>query len=1060
MSGSSEKTIAQHLRLFEAISATTSDFLYAFDLQGRLLYANKRLLEVWGVTSEQAIGKSLYELGYPQWHADMHMREMRQVIDTRQPIKGEVPFTGASSISGVYEYIFNPVLDPDGRVEIVIGTARDVTDRAALSAALRAERSKLASIIEQAPAFMAVLRGPNHIFELANERYLEMVGRRDIIGKPVAQAVPEVVEQGFIELLDGVYRSGKSFLGSEMPVLLRRDGEETLQTRYLNFIYQAVREADGAVSGIFVHGVDVTGQVAAREDLRESEQRWQLAVRGTSDGIWDWNLATEELYWSPRAKEMLGYADDELQVSRDVVRELMHPDDREAGWAETRRHLAGETPLFRTEYRLRHKDGSYRWVLARGVAVRDAAGRPVRMAGSHTDITERREMEESLRRNSARLALAVSALGLGLWSVDLETGAVEESDQFLALFGLPPGAFHRTAEEWSKYLHPDDAAQATAKFKSALGGAGDYEDELRLIGADGVTRWAHVNASFVRNADGKPIRVFGVVADVTRRREDDRAQLHMAAIVESSDDAVISKTLDGVIQSWNAGAHRIFGYTAAETVGRSILMLLPPERHHEEAIILGRLRAGERIDHYESVRVTKDGRHIDVSLTISPVKDRSGRIIAASKIARDVTRQKRNERELQAAKEAAEKLNREKDELLQSERAARIELERASRMKDEFLATLSHELRTPLNAVLGWAQILAKTPMPEDAIEGLQIIERNARVQAQIIEDLLDMSRIVSGKVRLDVQRLELANVVSAAVETVRAAADAKGVRLQAVLDPAAGPVSGDVNRLQQVFWNLLTNAMKFTPRGGRVQVILERVNSHLEVSVIDTGEGIDPSFLPHVFDRFRQADGGTNRRHGGLGLGLAIVKQLVELHGGDVRAKSGGLGTGSTFTVSLPLTVIHPEPEPAAERRHPVLGPVQLSEEMCLQIEGVKVLVVDDESDARLLVRRFLEECKARVTTASSAGEALELLKSTRPQVLVSDIGMPGEDGYALIRRVRALPPEQGGDTPAIALTAYARAEDRMKAVMAGFQQHVVKPVEPAELITLVGILATPARR
>lgn len=931
MTSSSEKAYAQQLRLFEAISATTPDFLYAFDLQGRFLYANKRLLEVWGVTAEQAVGKSLYELGYPQWHADMHMRELRQVIETRQPIKGEVPFTGASGISGVYEYIFNPVLGPDGKVEIVIGTTRDVTDRAALNAALSAERSKLASIIEQAPAFMAVLRGPNHIFELANERYLEIVGRRDIIGKPVAQALPEVVEQGFIGILDEVYRTGKSFHGNEMPVLLRRAGGETLGRRYLNFIYQAVREADGAVSGIFVHGVDVT---------------------------------------------------------------------------------------------------------------------------------ERRELEESLRRSSARLALAVSALGLGLWSIDLETGALEESARFLAILGLPPDATHRTPEEWAKYLHPDDASQARAKFEAALAGRADFEDEHRLIGADGVTRWAHVNASIVRDANGKPIRVFGVVADVTRRKEDERFQSHMAAIVESSDDAVVSKTLDGIIQSWNSGARRIFGYTAEETVGHSILMLLPPERHHEEAVILARLRAGQRIDHYESVRVTKDGRHIDVSLTISPVKDSSGRIVAASKIARDITRQKRSERELQAAKEVAEKLNREKDELLQSERAARAELERASQMKDEFLATLSHELRTPLNAVLGWAHILARAPMPDDAAEGLQIIERNARVQAQIIDDLLDMSRIISGKIRLDVQRLELASVVSAAVETVRATADAKGVRLQAVLDPAAGPVSGDVNRLQQVFWNLLTNAVKFTPRGGRVQVLLERVNSHLEVSVIDTGEGIEPSFLPHVFDRFRQANGSTNRRHGGLGLGLAIVKQLVELHGGTVRAKSGGPGAGSTFTVSLPLIVIHPEPKPAPERRHPVLGPVHLSEEMCLQIEGVKVLVVDDEPDARSLVKRFLEDCKACVTTAGSADEAMELLKSTRPQVLVSDIGMPGEDGYALIRRVRALPSEQGGDTPAIALTAYARAEDRMKAVMAGFQQHVVKPVEPAELITLVGILAAPARR
>ncbi len=321
------------------------------------------------------------------------------------------------------------------------------------------------------------------------------------------------------------------------------------------------------------------------------------------------------------------------------------------------------------------------------------------------------------------------------------------------------------------------------------------------------------------------------------------------------------------------------------------------------------------------------------------------------------------------------------------------------------------------------------------------------------------MSRIVSGKVRLEVQQIDLAAIVQAAVETLKPAADAKGVRLQVVLDSLAGKVSGDPNRLQQVFWNLLTNSVKFTPRGGRVQVVLERVNSHLEVSVIDTGEGIDPAFLPHVFDRFRQADAAITRRHGGLGLGLAIVKQLVELHGGNIRAKSPGMGHGATFTVSLPVMIVHTDADPSQERRHPTAAGLPIAWDACADLAGLKVLVVDDEPDARALVRRLLEDCNAVVIVAASAAEALERLKLDRPDVLVSDIGMPGVDGYELMRQVRALRPDEGGSTAAVALTAYARAQDRVKAVMAGFQHHIAKPVEPAELIAMVASLSRHGR-
>ena len=421
-----------------------------------------------------------------------------------------------------------------------------------------------------------------------------------------------------------------------------------------------------------------------------------------------------------------------------------------------------------------------------------------------------------------------------------------------------------------------------------------------------------------------------------------------------------------------------------------------------------------------------------------------------------------NARLYEDVRRAAEERRR----LLDAERAARAEAERVSLMKDEFLATLSHELRTPLNAILGWAQILRSREHADDEelAEGLSVIERNTRVQAQLIEDLLDMSRIISGKVRLDVQRVDLQDVVKAAVASVRHSADAREIRLQVVLDPMAGPVRGDPNRLQQCVWNLLSNAIKFTPKGGRVQVGLERVNSHLEVCVVDDGEGIRPDFLPHVFERFRQADASTTRKHGGLGLGLSIVKSLVELHGGTIRARSAGVGKGSTFCIELPLMVVHPGAEPEPPREHPrTLGPGSTAGAGSARppadhpsLTGLTVLAVDDEPDARTLLKRVLEDCGARVFVAASARDGLAIVRRARPDMIVSDIGMPGEDGYDFIRQVRALPPDEGGRTPAAALTAFARAEDRTRALRAGYQTHVAKPVEPTELTAVVASLAT----
>ncbi len=406
--------------------------------------------------------------------------------------------------------------------------------------------------------------------------------------------------------------------------------------------------------------------------------------------------------------------------------------------------------------------------------------------------------------------------------------------------------------------------------------------------------------------------------------------------------------------------------------------------------------------------------------------------------------------ELAKLGEALALADAEKQQLLEKERLARNEAERASQLKDEFLATLSHELRTPLNAVLGWSQLILSGNMKEEDVRrGLETIERNARAQNKLIEDLLEMSSIISGKVRLDVQQLDIANLVETAVESVRPTAQAKGVALETTICPYNGAVIGDSSRLQQIFWNLLSNAIKFTPKGGKIDIRAEQSSSFLEIRITDSGMGISAEFMPYVFDRFRQGDASLSRQYGGLGLGLAIVKQLVELHGGTIRAQSGGTGQGSSFIVQLPLTV-----EEDA-KNDPLPGLREYFRKGHPSLAGLKVLVIDDEPDARELIKRILTCCEASVITASSAIEGLELLRTERPDVIVSDVAMPEKNGYEFIDKVRNLSSGEGGNTPAIALTALARADDIAKAISAGYQKHLCKPVDSCKLVTAINNLA-----
>ena len=676
--------------------------------------------------------------------------------------------------------------------------------------------------------------------------------------------------------------------------------------------------------------------------------------------------------------------------------------------------------------------------------------------------------DSALQQDEGILALALRAGRVGLWSRNLLTDRADWSAQLHEIFGTDPETFDSSTAGMMAIVDPEDRASVSQAVQDAIVNHTDVVIEFRIKLQNGEVRWIGTQGHAVYDADGTATQMFGVAADITERKRAETARSHLAAIVESSDDAIISLRLDQTVFSWNAAAARLFGYSAEEMIGKPITVIIPPRLQDEELRSLVKIRRGERIDHYETVRLTKGGRQVEVSISVSPVREEQGRIVGASKIVRDVGALREAHRAIAeelAARTAAEAALREtesklrtaiveREQLLESERSARSEAERLGHMKDEFLATLSHELRTPLNAIQGWATLLKQPNLSDaDRSPGLDAIERNARAQAQIINDLLDMNRIVAGKFHLDVQTVRLQEVIQAAIEAVRPSAEAKRLRIRTLLDSTLGTTRGDPNRLQQVMWNLLTNAVKFTPAGGYIQVVLERVNSQVEITVQDNGTGISADFLPHVFDRFRQADASTSRRHGGLGLGLSIVKNLVESHGGSVRAQSAGEGQGSTFVVALPILAVDSgHAQQVAERLQEARAADADAFELP-RLENIRILVVDDEPDGRALLARILNERGAIPVCTGNAQVALESLQNQKFDLLLSDIGMPEMDGYALIRRVRGMGSPMKS-IPAIAVTAYARAEDRQRSLLAGYQMHISKPVETPELIAAIASL------
>ncbi|MFL6274543.1 MAG: ATP-binding protein [Blastocatellia bacterium] len=525
---------------------------------------------------------------------------------------------------------------------------------------------------------------------------------------------------------------------------------------------------------------------------------------------------------------------------------------------------------------------------------------------------------------------------------------------------------------------------------------------------------------------------------------------YLRVSLASIGDAVIATDTNGIVNFINPTAEAITGWRANAATGQPL---------HEVFRIINEESRGPVESPYAAIQregnvvglanhtmlIARDGREIPIEDSGAPIKDPSGQMIGVIIVFHDVSERRLAEKE--------------REQLLRREQTARGEAEAANRLKDEFLATVSHELRTPLNAILGWASLLSRRSLDDQTTRNAaSVIERNAQGQARIIEDILDVSRIITGKLRIEPEAVELAPIIRAAIDTISPAATAKAITITTALDRDANVVLGDADRLQQIVWNLISNAIKFTPENGRIEVELKRVDAHIEIRVNDSGIGIDPRFLPYVFDRFRQADSSTTREHGGLGLGLAIVRHLIELHGGTVTADSPGRGRGAVFTLRLPLTDVS-EAKAQAPRASLASGDrtAAASEHLAgvVDLGGLRVLVVDDDPDTREILRLVLSQSGAEVHAAGTSSEALGAFRDWKPHVLISDLGMPGEDGFALIEKVRTLAPEEGGNIPAAALTAYAREEDSLRARSAGYQIHISKPVDPTRLVAIVAGLA-----
>jgi PAS domain S-box-containing protein len=821
-----------------------------------------------------------------------------------------------------------------------------------------------------------------------------------------------------------------------------------------------VRNEAGQLSGFAKVVCDLTEDKAAGEAMARSQQFLQNIIDISPSLIYIFDIENRKhVFVNRSAAEALGYDPSQMEAV-DFVSSVMHRDDWKSflDYLGRLANLHGEeTADF--EYRMRHNDDTWRWFHSRDkVFTRHADGRVREIIGAATDITERKHAEERLKDSEDRYRAFIANSSEGIWRYELDQPipiTLAEDDQidlffkhayiaecnevFVRVHGYS-GLDQVLGWRLRDLLVQSDPEKVIAYFRAFIRAG------YRLLGAETREVDPHGNTGyFLSNVigvqeNGMLVRAWGTQRDITEQKRAEAAmresEERFAKAFHASPDALsISRIADGVILEVNDSFVSLFGFDRDELIGKSTLELDIYVDAAARGHALEILEKNGRIRDFEFEMKRKSGELLLIQFSAERLDLYGERCWLA--IGRDIAERRRAEKE--------------REELLFKEEMARKEAEAANRLKDEFLATISHELRTPLTSILGWAHMLTGGALQESQVRhAFEVIERSAELQSRLVDDMLDTARIITGRFNLEVGPIEVDPILQAAVDAIRPSAEAKRISLQVVSDNQSSTILGDASRLQQIFWNLLSNAVKFTEEGGHVEATVTHSGDSVEVAISDTGLGIEPQFLRYVFDRFRQADSTSTRKYGGLGLGLAIVRHLAEVHGGSVSASSPGIGMGSTFKVHFPVTRAIRRPQPESEPLESESK--QRVEDEALdgsqRLNGVHVLVVDDDPETLDMLKFILERSQAKVTTAASAVEALRALEQSPTDILVSDLAMPKQDGYDLIRQVRSLPPERGGDIPAVALSAYTRDTDRRRALAAGFHFYLSKPVSPNELV------------